>query len=56
MELTYGYLCMAKEVIARVFADRVSTGWLNQEKAEQLMAALLFGNGAAIYGLEERKG
>ncbi len=52
VELVYGHLKMAKEVIARVFADRVGSGWLNRNEAEEMMALILHDNGHEIYGIK----
>ena len=53
VEMTYGHLCMAKEVIARVFAHQVARSWFSRADSEAWMAALLYDNGAAIYAMED---
>ena len=49
VELVYGHLCAAKEVMAKVFAERVKSGWFSRSEAEIYMAALLYGNAEAVY-------
>lgn len=51
VELVYGQLMMAKECIAKVFAERVTSGWLTKREAEEMIRLILHGNGHIIYGV-----
>jgi len=52
VEMAYGHLCMAKDVVSRVLSEKVEEGYMSENEAVTLGRRMLRDNPAALYGVE----
>jgi len=51
VEKTYGHLVLAREVIARALATKITDGWFTFEQAITMAKKMLYDNPKALYHL-----